>query len=128
METPVAFVLHNAAEVGDAGILQRLLLPEEESTPNSATELSLPFSREVLKELLSLTDLNDCTPLHLAILNGHVKCAEVLLKAGSSPDVCCDGSPPLHMAVCAALLPGRAESAHALVQLLLAAGAQATET
>eukprot|EP00983_Pelagomonas_calceolata_P045427 1139732-Pelagomonas_calceolata.AAC.3 len=32
------------------------------------------------------------------------------------------------MAVCTALLPGRAESAHALVQLLLAAGAQATKT
>uniref|UniRef100_A0A6S8IVI8 Histone deacetylase domain-containing protein n=1 Tax=Dunaliella tertiolecta TaxID=3047 RepID=A0A6S8IVI8_DUNTE len=127
MKTPVAFVLHNAAEAGDAGLLQRLLLPEE-GAPSAATELGLPFSSEALKELLSLKDLNDCTPLHLAILNGHVSCAEVLLKAGSSPNKCCDGNPPLHMAVCTALLPGRAESAHALVQLLLAAGAQATKT
>eukprot|EP00983_Pelagomonas_calceolata_P016150 511053-Pelagomonas_calceolata.AAC.1 len=39
----------------------------------------LPFSSEALKELLSLKDLNDCTPLHLAILNG----TGVLFKFGN---------------------------------------------
>jgi len=51
----------------------------------------------------------------------------VLLKAGSSADAACDGNPPLHMAVCTALLPGRAEQAHAMVQMLLDADAEPTD-
>ncbi len=74
-----------------------------------------------------LLGLPPCLGLATPSDAGHVRCAEVLLKAGASADGACDGNPPLHMAVCTASLPGRAESAHALVQLLLAAGAQPTE-
>lgn len=58
---------------------------------------------------------------------GHVACAELLLEAGADANDPCDGCPPLHMAVCTAQLPGRAEAAHLLVQRLLEAGALATD-
>ena len=64
-----------------------------------------------------------CTPLHVALLAGHLGAAAALLDGGADPNLGVEGSPALHLAVCAAALPGRAADAVAAVDLLTARGA-----
>lgn len=56
-------------------------------------------------------------------LAGHLEAARLLLAAGANPHKQCEGSPPLHVAVCAGGQPGREEFAAAAVKLLLEQGA-----
>lgn len=35
-------------------------------------------------------DWDDMTPIHLAILNGHVDCVRILFSAGANPDIKCE--------------------------------------
>lgn len=58
---------------------------------------------------------------------GQLEAVRLLLQAGASTDVAVEGSPPLHAAVVVAAQPGRAGFAAAAVQLLLQAGADATQ-
>ncbi|GFR42160.1 hypothetical protein Agub_g3012, partial [Astrephomene gubernaculifera] len=114
----VSFMVHNAAEAGDVDSLERMLGLSETA--------SVPLAQSVVyRRLLSLTDRNDCTPLHLAIINGHPACVKVLLRGGASPSRGCDGSPPLALAACLGLSAeeGRAAAAEGCVRALLEAGA-----
>jgi len=71
----------------------------------------------------------DQTLLQVACNRGHAVIALALTEAGLTLTREDDrGNTPLHMAVCSALMPGRAEAACALMQLLLNADAQPTET
>jgi acetoin utilization deacetylase AcuC-like enzyme/ankyrin repeat protein len=64
-----------------------------------------------------------CTPLHVAILNGHLEAIKVLVENGARVTAKCDGCPALHMAVCVGSLPEHAEFATPAVQLLVSHGA-----
>lgn len=46
---------------------------------------------------------------------------ELLLRAGAKPDARCDGNPPLCMAACLAMLPGKEAPALLILGALLAA-------
>ncbi|GAB4814038.1 hypothetical protein N2152v2_001084 [Parachlorella kessleri] len=72
---------------------------------------------------VNLRDDNNCTPLHLALLNGHLEVVRLLLEAGASPHKGCEGSPPLHIAVCTGGQPGQEAFADEAARLLLARGA-----
>ena len=54
---------------------------------------------------------------------GHLQCVQILLEAGSDVSKLCEGSPPLHMAVCMGALPHREAFAAAVVKNLLDHGA-----
>jgi Ankyrin repeat len=58
---------------------------------------------------------------------GQLEAVRLLLQADASTDVAVEGSPPLHAAVVIAAQPGRADFAAAAMQLLLQAGADATQ-
>ncbi len=64
-----------------------------------------------------------CTPLHVAILNGHLEAVRVLLENGARVSSKCDGCPALHMAVCVGSHPEHASFAAPAVQLLVNHGA-----
>lgn len=68
-----------------------------------------------------------CTSPTLMIAAGYPRCAEVLLTRGASVRKDCDGSPPLHMAVCLGLFVAKQQACHELVDLLLSQGADALE-
>lgn len=72
---------------------------------------------------VNLKDDNNCTPLHLAILNGHLEAMRVLLQAGARVFSKCEGSLPLHMAVCTGALADREPFAVAAITLLVEHGA-----
>ncbi|KAG2494726.1 hypothetical protein HYH03_007240 [Edaphochlamys debaryana] len=114
------FVLHNAAEAGDVGALERLLGLSGGAEGAQAVALSTLFRR-----LVNLADNDEATPLHVAIINGHPGAARVLLRCGASPAKPCDGAPPLALAACLGLAaaPERAAAAEGCVEALLAAGA-----
>ncbi|GBG00204.1 hypothetical protein Rsub_12985 [Raphidocelis subcapitata] len=148
-----SFALHDAAEAGDADLLRQLLDArraqlqaafaegEEEEEGGGAADMETDAEaaeeaaalasarRRVVQAaiaadpLLNLKDSNECTPLHLAIINGHVECARALIAAKARLATACDGCPPLVMAVCTAAVEGRRAAALELVQLLLGAGA-----
>lgn len=55
---------------------------------------------ELFQLLLQKTDQDfarACT-----VFAGHLECVETLLNAGASVQLTCEGSPPLHIAVCTA--------------------------
>ena len=67
-------------------------------------------------------DDDSCTPLHVAILNGKLEAARVLLEAGARVTSKCDGCPALHMAVCTATHPEHAAFAVPAIRLLVEYG------
>ncbi len=72
--------------------------------------------------------LNHGATMHPPASAGHVGCVEALLEAGASPTARCNGSPPLTLAVCAAMHRGREPAAVSMVQALLRHGASALDT
>eukprot|EP00798_Chlamydomonas_sp_ICE-L_P028688 gene28688-31856_t len=122
-----AFSLHNAAESGNVELLKGLLCSEPPSASSEAKAggvAQVAFSRDLAVRSMRLRDDDGCSPLHLAIINGHTACVEVLLSSGASADTPCDGNPPLCMAACVAQLPGRSQDATTMIELLLKAGAE----
>ena len=65
-------------------------------------------------------------PLKLLFPPGHLPCAQLLLKAGADVNMGIEGSPPMHLAVCAGALPGRGGDAAAAAALKLLAAALAS--
>lgn len=77
----------------------------------------------IFRAYLNVADDFKQNPLHLAVLNGHVETARVLLAHGSKVNRSCETSTPLHMAACLAALPSKQEASEKLVSMLLEAGA-----
>lgn len=63
------------------------------------------------------------TDLWVRLAAGHVEVVELLLSFKADVSQACEGSPPLHLAVCSAAHESRMDRAHRIVQLLLRAGA-----
>ncbi|WIA10571.1 hypothetical protein OEZ85_010758 [Tetradesmus obliquus] len=125
------FLLHDAAAAGDVESLKQLL---EQRTSHLQQQMDVdgegPAEEQLLPNddpYLQAKDQNECTPLHIAILQGHVECAQLLVQAQASVSVDCDGCPPLHMATCTGALPGREDAALQLAKLLLEAGADSIQ-
>ena len=73
-------------------------------------------------------DRDGCTPLHVALLNGQVECARVLLGCGAAPFTTLEGSPALHVAISSGAIPHFAEAAAESVALLIEHAADALAT
>ena len=67
-------------------------------------------------------DNDNCTPLHLAILNGQVQIIEMLLERGARISQRCEGALPLQIAVCAASLEKNKHSIVPIIKLLVKHG------
>lgn len=62
-----------------------------------------------------------------ALVAGHLECVQTLLEAGTDVAKQCEGSPPLHIAVCVGALPQKENFAEAAVRKLLTHGAMPYE-
>ncbi|KAL4440406.1 hypothetical protein ABPG75_003407 [Micractinium tetrahymenae] len=122
------FPLHDAAQAGDAELIRQLLTPPPEAKLPPADDMADPtdilarYAAEVAAPQLPNPDRRDyqkCTPLHVALLHGQLEAARALLECGASAGVACEGSPPLHIAVCVAAHPSKRAFAEAAVALLL---------
>lgn len=60
-------------------------------------------------------DKDNCTPLHLGILNGQEQIVKMLLDRGARISQRCEGALPLHITVCAASLT---ENKHCMVPII----------
>jgi hypothetical protein len=76
-----------------------------------------------MDEVLNIMSFFYLTILPPYCYAGHVVCVDRLIHAGSKVDTSCDGNPPLCMAVCLALLPGRSGVAKDIAHCLISAGA-----
>ncbi|KAI3431427.1 hypothetical protein D9Q98_004480 [Chlorella vulgaris] len=110
-EGPSTFPLHNAAQAGNVDLLRQLLTPPPTKPEVAAEELAglddilARYAAEAAAPQLPDVDLRDyqeCTALHVALLHGQLEAARVLLEHGASLEVGCEGSPPLHVAICVA--------------------------
>lgn len=123
------FIIHEAADAGDVEALRQLLeertraLEQRRQQLQEAGEGDVALLGPELDHYIQGKDQYECTPLHIAILQGHVDCARCLVEGGADVAAECDGCPSLILAVCTAALPGRQAAALALVQLLQQAGA-----
>ncbi|KAF6259471.1 Arginase/deacetylase [Scenedesmus sp. NREL 46B-D3] len=125
------FLLHDAAAAGDVESLRQLL---EQRTAHLQQQMDVDSEAATAQQLLpdddpylQAKDQNECTPLHIAILQGRVECAQLLVQAQASVCVDCDGCPCLHMATCTGALPEREAAALQLVKMLLEAGADSIQ-
>ncbi|GMH41862.1 hypothetical protein BSKO_09772 [Bryopsis sp. KO-2023] len=125
------YPLHDAAENGDIETLRFLLQKDkEEDTVDKTKEKNR--NEEIRKLMESFSgidqlDNDEASPLHLAILNGHLECMEELLSSQADVRLGCDGNPPLHMVVCQGMFPEKAEFASQAAKLLLENGASPYE-
>ncbi|KAL4431738.1 hypothetical protein ABPG77_002954 [Micractinium sp. CCAP 211/92] len=127
------FPLHDAAQAGNADLIRQLLTPPPETKLPSADDMAdilARYAAEVAAPQLPNPDRRDfqkCTPLHVALLHGQLEAARALLECGASSTVPCEGSPPLHVAVCVSAHPDKRAFAEAAVALLLQHGADPYE-
>jgi len=99
--------LHDAVERGDMDTVQRLLEPPniEDASALLVQDDHIPQAQPIHATQTAHTvainrkDKDECTPLHLAILNGRVDMMVALLAAGASVHKKLEGSLPLHVAV-----------------------------
>jgi acetoin utilization deacetylase AcuC-like enzyme len=69
---------------------------------------------------LDVKDWGESTPLHAAVMGGHVQVARLLLQCGASSSLPLDGCPPLHLATCVGMQSGGLrEAALEIVRMLL---------
>jgi acetoin utilization deacetylase AcuC-like enzyme/ankyrin repeat protein len=90
---------------------------------SSDVQFMLPPSMHHEGPNVNEKDDDMCTPLHVAILNGHLEAVKILLDNGARVAAKCDGCPALHMAVCVGSHPEHATFATPAVQLLVSHGA-----
>mmetsp|Transcript_4408 Transcript_4408/g.12711 ORF Transcript_4408/g.12711 Transcript_4408/m.12711 type:complete len:900 (-) Transcript_4408:172-2871(-) len=121
-EGALSCALHDAAEAGDLEVLGRLLhvltAPLEDLDPQLVALRSGPSALNIDDR-----DSDRCTPLHLAIINGHLECMVALLQAGASSTIAVEGSPALHAAVVMGGLPAHRSFCLEAVPKLLTFGA-----
>ena len=99
-------------ERGDSDTVNRLLEPKVVQPPTTFNYLNpdmVPVQEQETGDVPQTTivqtievntkDKDECTPLHLAILNSHVDIMLALLNAGASVHKKLEGSLPLHIAV-----------------------------
>ncbi|KAL3827158.1 hypothetical protein ACHAXA_006713 [Cyclostephanos tholiformis] len=75
------------------------------------TKFSCPYD-------LDERDDDENTPLHVAIHARKIENVRVLLEAGATVHKKCDGSAPIHLAICLGAIPANAEFAEKCVLLL----------
>ena len=78
---------------------------------------------KIFKAYLNIHDDFKHNPLSLAILNGQVHTARILLTHGAKLNRHCETSSTLHMAACLSAFSHQQEASHELVEMLLEAGA-----
>jgi acyl-coenzyme A synthetase/AMP-(fatty) acid ligase/ankyrin repeat protein len=78
--------IHSAARSGSCAVLQYALLPEMEGAVDTDCNVLYTLDRAAIKQMLDWRDRWMRTPVHWAVLNGHVQALEILLQAGASPD------------------------------------------
>jgi acetoin utilization deacetylase AcuC-like enzyme/ankyrin repeat protein len=78
---------------------------------NIKTKFSCPYD-------LDERDDDENTPLHVAIHARKIENVRVLLEAGATVHKKCDGSAPIHLAICLGAIPANAEFAEKCVYLL----------
>jgi acetoin utilization deacetylase AcuC-like enzyme/ankyrin repeat protein len=82
------------------------------SKPPAKLEYYCPYD-------LDERDLDENTPLHIAIHNRKLEHMQYLLEAGASPHRKCDGSYPIHTAISVGAISGHKSFACEAVELLL---------
>ncbi|BDA44253.1 probable type-2 histone deacetylase 2 at C-terminar half [Coccomyxa sp. Obi] len=96
------YLMHNAAEAGNIEAITTLLESEDELAN------------------LRVRDVDQCTPLHLSLLHGHLDVAAALLDhCPTLVNTRCEGALPLHMVACLSALPARKDFSIDAVHLLL---------
>ncbi|KAK3259135.1 hypothetical protein CYMTET_31855, partial [Cymbomonas tetramitiformis] len=117
------FVLHDLVEAGDTVNLSALL---SKGMKDGDFDPAVEEEEEEQDELdLDERDMNDCTPLHIALLTGKLECAQLLLDSGAEIFIRCEGSPALHVAVSVGQLPSHSDFSCKAMQLLLGFSADA---
>ncbi len=112
------YVLHDACEAGDVAFLREAFARDEFGN-------FLPHVRDLR---VDARDLDGSTPLHVALLNGHLECAKILLEAGAEVLFRCEGSTSLHIAVSMGSFATQRSFALQAVELLLAHDANPNAT
>jgi len=74
--------LHIACEKGLSRITERLLNNEQHPLT-----MKIGFVSKRIAPLIDVQDKNGHTPLHLAAVGSHRKCCELLIDAGTNPDI-----------------------------------------
>ncbi|GMI01489.1 hypothetical protein TrLO_g4934 [Triparma laevis f. longispina] len=74
--------LHLACEKGLTRITERIL-----NNADHPQILKIGFVSKRINPLIDVCDKNGQTPLHLAAIGSHRKCCELLIDAGSDPDI-----------------------------------------
>eukprot|EP00890_Picochlorum_soloecismus_P001450 jgi/Picsp_1/2305/NSC_05769-R1_histone deacetylase len=144
------YALHDAVESGDIELVGELLYPSraeqqqqqegvvqglDESEAREPGGMFVPINtdgqhmgdRTVLMSPEPPVDVNkrdndQCTPLHLAILNGQAEIVEMLLERGARISQRCEGALPLHIAVCAASLTENEKFMVRIIKILVKNG------
>ena len=92
---------------------------EAEGSTNSPVKSPRPTkTRYYCPYNLNERDMDENTPLHVAIHARRLENVKVLLEAGASVHKKCDGSPPLHSAISLGAVPRHADFAYECVKIL----------
>lgn len=108
------YPLHAAAETGDADALTKLLSlgdmdAEGDEEPKHVRVVGLDERDE----------LDDCTPLHTALLYGQSEAARLLLSAGADAHRKMGGASTAHMAVSIGAFAHLRDRCHPLLELMI---------
>eukprot|EP01025_Chloroclados_australasicus_P038965 TRINITY_DN4021_c0_g1_i16.p1 TRINITY_DN4021_c0_g1~~TRINITY_DN4021_c0_g1_i16.p1 ORF type:complete len:942 (+),score=61.89 TRINITY_DN4021_c0_g1_i16:57-2882(+) len=116
------YALHDAAESGDAAQLRSHLQERQQVLTELLQNIQgVQNSEEIAESVVGLgLKSSECTPLHLAIINGHHECVDILVQAKSNLDIKCTKSPVLNLCVCS--LVNQQEHMNKILEILIMGG------